>query len=207
MWSPTLFTLTFQYFYTDISAISVAFRNSDVGVIFFFSLFNRWVLNSGSPTRRSWQPRCLRRRSSMTSPPSSSAGSASRRLITQKICLIEVWLMLTVQECWINAHWTRCWELFPWEFDDNVWAWFILPYQCSYIRSYHSQEVIHVQNKFDQAFQHLIFLLEAGIPATDMMRGLKYSWARIGRIWNIAEAICFTAVWFFSTWRFPALQK
>ena len=28
-WSPALFTLTFQYFYTDISAISVTFRNSD----------------------------------------------------------------------------------------------------------------------------------------------------------------------------------
>ena len=29
MWSSALFTPTFQYFYTDISAISVTFRNSD----------------------------------------------------------------------------------------------------------------------------------------------------------------------------------
>ena len=40
-------------------------------------------------------------------------------------------------------------------------------------------------------------ILEAGSPATDMMRGLKYSWAQIGRIWNITEAICFTTLWFF----------
>ena len=29
MWSPSLVTPTFKYFYTDISAISVTFRNSD----------------------------------------------------------------------------------------------------------------------------------------------------------------------------------
>ena len=29
-WSPTLFSPTFQYFYTDISAISVTFRNSAI---------------------------------------------------------------------------------------------------------------------------------------------------------------------------------
>ena len=31
--SPTLFTQTFQYFYTDISAISVTFRNSEPAVV------------------------------------------------------------------------------------------------------------------------------------------------------------------------------